>query len=605
MLLSVGETFAGYRIVDVVGSGGMGEVYLAQHPRLPRRDALKILRTDTSADPDYRSRFEREADFASTLWHPNIVGLHDRGEADGHLWITMDFVDGLNASDLIAERYPSGLPAELVTKIAAAVASALDHAHKQGLLHRDVKPANIIVAQPDGDGDHRVLLADFGIARNIDDISGLTATNMTVGTVAYAAPEQLMGEDVDGRADQYALAATVYHLLTGSQLYPHSNPAVVISRHLNAPPPKLADVRKNLAVFDPALAVALSKDPNDRYVRCSDFARALSEQNTSTAGAASAAAPTQAAPVAPGAHTEASDPQSRAKAATALRRRPLLAAGAATLAVIGVVAVMVWQPWSRHAPSASPAATPNTAPAASSPLPLSAASIAPPTSPTSVPPGAGGIFPASEMDTVLLTPAEINTLIAGAGDPLLQMKESTYGMLNNAKLVDPPSCVGVIFTGDHAVFADTGLTSMHDEILESSSYSSTPGLTHVEQTVVVYPTPQQAQSILTSSQRQWKACAAGEVHLGTVGENGENGKTFDLGDVQLNKGVLSLPMVGNSQESGGGACQQVIAMRANVVVGVRSCRNPEPPPGQLDAPVSSVRNDAVSLANAMIDKITA
>jgi hypothetical protein len=604
MPLNVGEIFAGYRILQVVGSGGMGEVYLAQHPRLPRRDALKLLRTDISSDADYRSRFEREADFASTLWHPNIVGLHDRGEVDGHLWITMDFVDGLNASDLIAQRYPGGMPVELVIKIAGAVASALDYAHKQGLLHRDVKPANIIVAHADDDGDHRVLLADFGIARNIDDISGLTATNMTVGTVAYAAPEQLMGEDIDGRADQYALAATVYHLLTGSQLYPHSNPAV-ISRHLNAPPPKLADVREDLALFDPALAVALSKDPNDRYVRCSDFARALSEQNTSTAGAASAAASTQAAAAARRDDPEAREPQARTQAATALRRRPVLAAAVATMAAIGVAAVMVWQPWSRHAPSASSAATLSTAPPGSSALPPPAASAAAPTSPTSVPPGASGIFPASAMDTVLLTPAEINTLLAGAGDPLLQMKESTYGMLNNARLVDPPSCVSVVFTGDHAVLTNTGFTSIHDEILESSGYSSTPGLTHVEQTVVVYPTPQQAQAILTSSQRQWKSCATGEVRLGTVGQDGENNKTFDLGNVQLNTGLLSLPMVANSQESGGSACQQVMAVRANVVVGVRSCRDPEPPPGQLDAPVSSVRDDAVSLANAMIDKITA
>ena len=120
------------------------------------------------------------------------------------------------------------------------MASALDYAHKQGLLHRDVKPANIMLTHVDDDGEQRVLLTDFGIARNVDDISGLTTTNMTVGTVAYSAPEQLMGEEVDGRADLYGLAATTYHLLTGSQLYPHSNPAVVISRHLNAAPPALS-----------------------------------------------------------------------------------------------------------------------------------------------------------------------------------------------------------------------------------------------------------------------------------------------------------------------------------------------------------------------------
>ncbi|WP_414686527.1 serine/threonine-protein kinase [Mycobacterium sp.] len=169
-----------------------------------------------------------------------------------------------------------------------AAASALDYAHKQGLLHRDVKPANIMVTHRDA-AEQRIVLTDFGIARNVDDISGLTATNMTIGTVAYSAPEQLMGEEVDGRADQYALAATAYHLLTGAQLFPHSNPTVVISRHLNAPAPALAAVRPELAALDPALSKALSKNPDDRFAGCSDFARALTEY----------APPTRPAPIPP------------------------------------------------------------------------------------------------------------------------------------------------------------------------------------------------------------------------------------------------------------------------------------------------------------------
>ena len=224
----------------------MGEVYLAQHPRLPRQDALKVLAADVSADADYRARFAREADLASTLWHPNIVGVHDRGEEDGQLWISMDYVKGTDAAKLVRDRYPTGMPADEAVRIVTAIASALDYAHQHGLLHRDVKPANILLANPEDDGEQRILLSDFGIARNIDDISGLTKTNMTVGTVAYSSPEQLLGEDIDGRADEYALAATAYHLLTGSQLFPHSNPTVVISRHLNNPPPALSDKRPEL-----------------------------------------------------------------------------------------------------------------------------------------------------------------------------------------------------------------------------------------------------------------------------------------------------------------------------------------------------------------------
>jgi serine/threonine protein kinase, bacterial len=266
-----GTIFAGYTIVRLLGSGGMGEVYLARHPRLPRQDALKVLRPEVSADGEYRERFNREADIVATLWHPHIVGVHDRGEFGSQLWISMDYVDGTDAGRLLRERYPDGMPAAEVAEIIAAVADALDYAHQRNLLHRDVKPANVLVARE----DQRILLADFGIARWADDTSGLTATNMTVGTVSYAAPEQLMGGQLDGRADQYALAATAFHLLTGSPPFQHTNPAVVISQHLNASPPAIGDHRPDLAALDPVLAKALAKNPDDRFERCADFARAL------------------------------------------------------------------------------------------------------------------------------------------------------------------------------------------------------------------------------------------------------------------------------------------------------------------------------------------
>src|SRR6478735_11473550 len=133
MTLRIGETFAGYRILRLLGSGGMGEVYLVQHPRLPRHDALKVLRTDISNDTSFRERFIREADLAAGLRHPHIVGVHDRGDHKGQLWIAMDYIDGTDAAQLIQQRYPAGMPVELVIPIITAVASALDHAHKKGL----------------------------------------------------------------------------------------------------------------------------------------------------------------------------------------------------------------------------------------------------------------------------------------------------------------------------------------------------------------------------------------------------------------------------------------------------------------------------------------
>ncbi len=250
------------------------------------------------ADAEYRQRFNREADIAATLWHPHIVGVHDRGDVGGQIWISMDYVDGTDAADLLRERYPNGMPKEEVLRIVTDVAEALDYAHQQGLLHRDVKPANIMLTDPAA-GEQRILLGDFGIARRVDDSSNLTATNMTVGTVYYAAPEQLMGEDLDGRADQYALAATAFHLLTGSPPFEHSNPTVVISQHLTASPPAIADRRPELSALDPVLTKALSKDPKDRFDRCVDFARALAhrlgvepeDDSERTSAALSASAP--------------------------------------------------------------------------------------------------------------------------------------------------------------------------------------------------------------------------------------------------------------------------------------------------------------------------
>lgn len=328
MPLADGEVIAGYTILRSLGAGGMGEVYLAQHPRLPRRDALKVLSASVCAESEYRQRFNREADIAATLWHPHIVEVHDRGDVEGQLWISMDYVEGTDAARLLAERYPDGMRPEKVVRIVTAVADALDYAHQRGLLHRDVKPANILMANPGSDAE-RIMLADFGIARWVGEASGLTGTNMTVGTVAYAAPEQLKGEEIDGRADQYALAATAFQLLTGTPPFQHSNPAVVISQHLTADPPKIGTRRPELSGLGPVFDRALAKSPNARYERCIDFARALAH-HVDTEEQPPRADETMLAPAATGPR--------HARQAAPPRRRAIVAAAIA-LIVIAVAAV--------------------------------------------------------------------------------------------------------------------------------------------------------------------------------------------------------------------------------------------------------------------------
>lgn len=402
MPLSDGQTFAGYRVLRPLGSGGMGEVYLAKHPRLPRLDALKVLRVDLSQNPDYRARFEREADLASTLWHPNIVGVHDRGEFENHLWISMDYIDGSDVGKLLREKYPAGLPVDFVCAIATAVASALDYAHKQGLLHRDVKPANIMVA---GDGDdRRIMLADFGVARAIGDVSGLTETNMTVGTVAYCAPEQLMGEELGGRADLYALAASCYEMLTGTTVFPHSNAAVVISRHLNAAPPHIADTRPDLASLDQVLHTALAKSPTDRYSNATEFAARLRGTSPGSTNEPSAAA-TQVRPT--NAPTTLHQPPTKAvpKVPPRPRRSPwskaLLALGFVAAVAVGV---LLWRPWQAD-PGEGPSATPT--PPRATAAPPSTAAPNPPSvtaTTTALPPAPPPLAP-----TEIVTAAAVNS----------------------------------------------------------------------------------------------------------------------------------------------------------------------------------------------------
>ena len=328
--------FAGYTILRVLGAGGMGRVYLASHPRLPRQDALKVLPPDLTADAEFRARFEREAELAAGLSHPNIVGIHDRGEQDGQFWISMDYVAGTDLARLLREGYPGGMPVDEVLPIITAVASALDYAHHRGLLHRDVKPANVLSTDPDERARRRVFLADFGIARHIDDAAGLTATKMAVGTVAYAAPEQLKAEAVDGRADQYSLACTAFHMLAGVPPYGYSNPAVVITHHVSAPPPSIGARRPELAGLDPVFAAAMAKEQSDRFGSCGEFAERLGQQHSAPSFYTR---PTQLAPgaTAPPLPSPPAPPLGK-------RRRPRVLIGAlvgvALLIAGGVVAVV-------------------------------------------------------------------------------------------------------------------------------------------------------------------------------------------------------------------------------------------------------------------------
>jgi serine/threonine protein kinase len=266
-----GSRVAGYLLERLVGVGGTAAVFRARDERLGRVVALKLL----AGDETVRRRFAREARAVAAVDHPHIIPVYEAGEAGGVLFIAMRFVAG---DDL---RVVIGREGSLRSRRAAAfispVASALDAAHSAGLVHRDVKPANMLVDVGPGRPEH-VYLSDFGIARGMLSVGGPTRAGQFLGTPDYAAPEQISGRSVDGRADQYALACVAYTLLTGSPPFEREEPMAMLYAHLFAPPPRVTLVRPDLpAAVDQVLARALAKTPEDRYGSCGAFADALRE----------------------------------------------------------------------------------------------------------------------------------------------------------------------------------------------------------------------------------------------------------------------------------------------------------------------------------------
>ena len=228
--MSVGTQIAGYRLEEVVGRGGMGVVYRAHDVALERSVALKLLSPSLAEDRDFRERFLVESRLAASLEHPNVVPIHDAGEADGQLYLAMRYVEGTDLKRLLQEE-GSLEPARAIA-ICAPVAEALDAAHARGLVHRDVKPSNVLL-----DHDEHAYLADFGLTRRLSEQAPAFDAGLSLGTPAYVAPEQIEGKDVDGRADQYSLACLLHECLTGEPPFQRGSEAATLFAHLEEEPP--------------------------------------------------------------------------------------------------------------------------------------------------------------------------------------------------------------------------------------------------------------------------------------------------------------------------------------------------------------------------------
>ena len=261
----IGSDLLGYRVEALVGRGGMGVVYRAYDPRLKRNVVLKLIAPELSGDDRFRERFLAETELAASLEHPNVVPIHDAGEVDDQLYLAMRYVEGSDLKTLLREQ--GALEPKRAVAVCAQVAAALDAAHARGLLHRDVKPSNVLL-----DEQEHVYLADFGLSRRLAD-QGVTAEEgLSVGTPAYVSPEQIEGREVDGRADLYSLGCLLYECLTGEVPYERDSELAVLWAHLQERAPRPSERNPELPEeIDTVLAKAMAKSPHERYATCAEL----------------------------------------------------------------------------------------------------------------------------------------------------------------------------------------------------------------------------------------------------------------------------------------------------------------------------------------------
>ena len=267
----IGSVLAGFRVESLLGEGAMGTVYLAEDTQTGRRVALKLLAPELARDERFRRRFLRETQVARGLDHPNVVPTLSAGEEDGTLYLAMSYVEGSDLRKLL--RREGRLEPDRALDLIEHVASALDAAHAAGLVHRDVKPGNILVASEPG-GEH-AFVCDFGLARHVSSVSSLTSERGFVGTIDYVPPEQIEGGTIDSRADVYSLGCVLYECLAGAAPFDRDSELSVLFAHLNDPPPRVTDLRPELpAAFDAVFESALAKSPEERYSTCGELASA-------------------------------------------------------------------------------------------------------------------------------------------------------------------------------------------------------------------------------------------------------------------------------------------------------------------------------------------
>jgi serine/threonine kinase PknH len=536
----VGMQIGPYRLIRLLGRGGMGEVFEAYDTVKDRVVALKLIKPELSSDPTFRRRMEREAHTAGQLREPHVVPIHNYGELDGQLYIDMRFVEGTDLSDTLHKRGP--LPPPEAVAIVSQIASALDAAHAAGVLHRDVKPENIMIA-----GDDFAYLVDFGIAAAAFD-ERLTQTGAAIGTWKYLAPERFSNGEATYRSDIYALACVLFECLTGGAPYESDSSPALMAAHLMEPVPRPSQTRPGIpTALDAVIAQGMAKNPADRYARAGDLAQAAHEALT-------AADQHQASeilqhnltftPPAPfGPHSRAQFPTAPTfppqwgPAPRRARNRWVLIA-AAVVVVSALAGMGIWF-GTRDMGGGGQSDQRKTTTAAMT---------------TAAPP-----LDAAQLTAILLSPTEINSIMGTSniilGSPATEMADLPNTLSN-------PACGGAMNAVQAGAYAGSGYTAVSAQLLHEPGERPNHALV---QAAVAFPSPAQAETVLKSSTAQWKACAGQSVTQNADGQV----YTYTFGQVAetASKITLSHTAVGGN----GYGCQHALSVVASIVVDAAVC----------------------------------
>jgi serine/threonine-protein kinase len=556
----VGSRFGHYQLRRLLGRGGMGEVYEAHDTVKDRVVALKLVSEQVSSDDIFRRRMQREAQTAGRLQEPHIVPIHDYGEIDGQLFIDMRFIEGKDVGAVLNHNGP--LPPPRAVAIVEQVASALDAAHRAGVIHRDIKPENILLTE----GDFAYLV-DFGIAAAATD-QRVTKTGAAVGSWSYMAPERFGKEDVTYRVDIYALACLLYECLTGTTPFQTETLSSLMAAHLMEPVPRPS--QRNPAVpvaFDEVIARGMAKDPNDRYLTAGDLAQAAlhalstpdQHQATDLIRHSQHFAPppqpwTQPAPVAP---TWVTNPPVAPWAPrTPPKRRLGLIIGAVVVVVASVAGTGIWAALRK-----SGTEQPDSRVTSSTEAPTTTSTLATRTPTMSTTTGVPPVVAPAQLDSILLPADQISVTLATTGIIVdHNVTKMTDPSPNNT--VSDDRCLGALIGLQTPTYQNSGYTGLSAQLLTKPN--SDPAYV-VVQGAVAFASPDQAQAFVKSQYDQWQYCAGKTVTQVT------DGKTFSWTFAPSLSGNPPDVALSHTSSSGRVKCQHVVRAISNLVLDVNVC----------------------------------